>query len=129
MSWDMVEAVVKAAAPPAIAWDGCHKIYVLMDDAQVTEMEGYGYNEGGSVMIYARHASPSEMLTYLHTWYDDSCGLRFINSVRTVEGNPNDGFETLIGQFEDEEDEEPCLNCDDPYCNGHECLEDEDEDD
>lgn len=103
LNWSLVEE--RVADADSIAFDGCHKIYVLMDAAQTAEMVGYGYQEDGSVMIFSKHASPSEMLTYLHNWYDASCGLRFINAVRTVEGDPNDGFETLIGQFDDEDDE------------------------
>jgi len=42
MSFDLVkERVVDAKA---IAWDTCHKIYVLMDDEQVELMRGYEYD-------------------------------------------------------------------------------------
>lgn len=106
MGWTEVEAVVGEAK--AIAWDGCHKIYLALDDGQVALFESYGYAEDGSVMIYARHASPSEMLTYLHNWYDQSCSLRFIDAVASVPRgeDENKGFTTLIGQFEDEDEEE-----------------------
>ena len=46
------------------------------------------------------------MFETLKNWYDDSCGLRFIEAVSTNHENPNAGFETLIGQFENQEDEE-----------------------
>jgi hypothetical protein len=106
MGWPEVEAVVGEAK--AIAWDGCHKIYLALDDEQVALFGVYGYRDGGSVMISAEHASPSEMLTYLHNWYDQSCSLRFIDAVASVPAgeDQNKGFTTLIGQFEDEDEED-----------------------
>jgi hypothetical protein len=55
-------AAVAEAIPQAksMHWDGCHKIYLAMDDAQTAE---------------------------------------FVMAVWTVEGNPNDGFKSLIPQF------------------------------
>lgn len=73
----------------AIAWDTCHKIYVLMDDEQVEVMRGYGYDP----LITSTDTTPEEMLTHLETWYEDSCGLRFIQAVSS-----NTGFEELIEQ-------------------------------
>lgn len=88
----------------AIAFDTCHKIYILMDNEQVELMRGYGYDP----LITAEQTTPDEMLATLQEWYEDSCGLRFIEAVKTNHENPNAGFETLIGQgdfAEDEEDE------------------------
>jgi len=87
-----------------IAWDTCHKIYILMDDAQVAKMREYEYDP----LITSDEMSDGEMFDTVKTWYEDSCGLRFIDAVSTVDGDPNEGFETLIPQFEDEyeEDEE-----------------------
>lgn len=85
----------RVAVAKAITWDGCHKIYVLMDDAEVKLMRTYGYD-----LIMAKDASPQEMLALLKSWYKDSCSLRFIDAVSTNEKNPNAGFETLIGQGE-----------------------------
>lgn len=93
----------------AIAWDTCHKIYLLMDDEQVEVMRGYGYDP----LITSAEADPYAMFEILKNWYDDSCGLRFIQAVTTRPANPNLGFETLIEQGADyekdddyEEDEE-----------------------
>ena len=36
-NWDKVEVAVQMAK--GIAFDECHKIYVLMDDAQMEQME------------------------------------------------------------------------------------------
>ena len=88
----------------AIAFDTCHKIYLLMDNEQVELMKTYGYDP----LITSEEATPDVMLATLQEWYEDSCGLRFIDAVSTNHENPNAGFETLIGQgdfAEDEEDE------------------------
>ena len=89
----------------AIAFDTCHKIYLLMDNEQVELMRTYGYDP----LITTEDATPEKMLATLQEWYEDSCGLRFIDAVSTNHENPNAGFETLIGQgdfAEDEEDED-----------------------
>jgi hypothetical protein len=78
----------------AIAWDTCHKIYVLMDDEQVELMREYQYDP----LITNVEATPEEMLATLEEWFEDSCGLRFIQAVSTNHKNPNDGFEQLIEQ-------------------------------
>ena len=80
----------------AIAWDTCHKIYVLMDDEQVEVMRGYEYDP----LITKEEMTSEEMLSTLEKWYEDSCGLRFIQAVNTNHINPNEGFESLIEQGE-----------------------------
>lgn len=82
----------------AIAWDTCHKIYILMDDEQVSKMIEHGYEDD---MLKATDLTPEEMMNTLEDWYANSCGLRFIEAVRTVEGNPNEGFTSLIAQGEE----------------------------
>jgi len=81
----------------AIAWDTCHKIYVLMDDEQVELMREYGYDP----IITKDQMTPDQMLTTLEEWYEESCSLRFINAVSTNHIDPNKGFESLIEQFEE----------------------------
>ena len=80
----------------AIAWDTCHKIYVLMDNEQVELMREYGYDP----LITKEEMTPEEMLSTLEKWYEDSCGLRFIQAVNTNHIDPNAGFESLIEQGE-----------------------------
>ena len=99
-NFDSVEEKVGEAK--AIAWDTCHKIYLLMDDEQVETMRGYGYDP----LITDKEQTPEEMLITLKDWYASSCGLRFIDAVSTNHENPNAGFETLIGQGEDEDEED-----------------------
>jgi hypothetical protein len=98
----------KVSEAKAIAFDTCHKIYLLMDNEQVELMRGYGYDP----LITKEDATPDVMLATLQEWYEDSCGLRFIEAVSTNHENPNAGFETLIGQgdfAEDEEDEDTSI--------------------
>lgn len=89
-----------------IGWDTCHKIYVLMDDAQVEKMRGYGYDP----LITSDELDADQMADKVMEWYEQSCGLRFIQAVETNENDPNDGFYDLIpqgaGWEEDEEDED-----------------------
>lgn len=118
-----------------IAFDGCHKIYVLLDDEQVHLMAGYGYGEDSSFLFTKQHLNEQEMLNTLKGWYEKSCALKFIQAVETVsEGqDPNEGFSDLIEQgFEEETDDEDwCVSCGygevsfKGYCDT--CNEDEDE--
>jgi hypothetical protein len=65
---------------------------------------------------FSEHYAPNtftgtanEMLATLRQWYSDSCPLKFISSVTTNHEDPNAGFESLIPQgaeWEDEEDED-----------------------
>lgn len=99
-NFEKVEEVLPNAK--GIAWDTCHKIYILMDDEQMRLMEQYEYDP----LIYAKDTTPDAMLGKLMEWYDESCGLRFIDAVTTNPEDPNKGFQTLIGQFEDYEEDE-----------------------
>jgi hypothetical protein len=94
----MVSVYNSVKEAKAIAWDTCHKIYVLMDDEQVSKMVEYGYEED---MVKASGVTTQEMMNTLEDWYANSCGLRFIEAVRSVKGDPNEGFTRLIGQGEE----------------------------
>jgi hypothetical protein len=98
--WGKVEVAVELAK--GIAFDTCHKIYVLMDDDQMAQMKEYGYDP----LIAADTTTPEQMLTTIRKWYSNSCGLRFVSGVRTVGGDPNEGFIDLIPQGADDEDDE-----------------------
>jgi hypothetical protein len=97
--WNDVEYFVSEAR--GIAFDTCHKIYILMDDQQVEKMREYGYE----VLFTADEQTPTEMYRTVEEWYEDSCMLRFVSAVRTVFGDPNDGFTDLIPQGWGEEEE------------------------
>lgn len=89
-NWDLVEDMLRNAK--AMHFDGCHKIYLSMDDQQVEKMRSYGYEV----------VEPN--LKTLKDWYETSCGLRSIDAVFTHE-DPNKGFVDLIAQFEDTDEE------------------------
>lgn len=104
-AWQRVQTAMYGAK--AIATDGCHKIYVLLDDAQVQEFERAGYGQGGALLLAATEfGSTDDMVKTVQGWYAESCLFRFVSSVRTVDGDPNDGFTNLIAQFELEDDDE-----------------------
>lgn len=88
-----------------IGWDGCHKIYILMDDDQIIKMQSYGYE----ALFSNDQISPKRMFELVERWWDQSCGLRFISAVSTNEINPNLGFEDLISQFEDQQQDEEAI--------------------
>lgn len=83
-----------------IAWDTCHKIYLLMDDEQVSLMRGYGYDT--LITVDDNQATPEIMFRWLEKWWSESCSLRFIDAVSTNTTDPNQGFESLIPQFDEE---------------------------
>lgn len=127
---DYTEVEMYLPEAKAIAWDTCHKIYVLMDDAQVEAMRGYGYGDENDPdsLITKDQMTAGQMLDTIKKWYDQSCMLRFVEAVETVEEgkDPNEGFTTLIEQGYEEE----CEDCGEKRCAGV-CndLDDEPEDD
>lgn len=87
-----------------VAFDGCHKIYLSMDDAEASYMRDHGGYECVS-------DTPEAMFTKLVEWYDKSCGLRFITAVENVAGDSV--YTSLVPQcaedgdpFDDEDDED-----------------------
>lgn len=125
IDWDLVEEYTEDAK--GIAFDTCHKIYVLMDTEQVAQMREYEYD----LIHTSEEMTPSQMLDTLKEWFAKSCFLRFIQAVETNTEDPNAGFTTLIEQGATEHEE--CEDCDDPTCQGacydYEDEEDEDEED
>jgi hypothetical protein len=71
-----------------------------MDDEQMAQMKEYGYDP----LIAADTTTPEQMLTTIRKWYSESCGLRFVSGVRSVDGDPNEGFIDLIPQGADDDD-------------------------
>lgn len=84
--WKLVEVVIKLAKYQT--WDGCHKIYLIMDEETGSKFNDYDY----------QLEEPN--IELLHRWFENSCGLRFIDAVTSVrEGqDPNKGYVTLIKQ-------------------------------
>lgn len=96
-----------------VAWDGCHKIYLALDEIEAKWFSKNGY--------YVFSGSANQMLGMVIGWWNDSCFLKFVSGVRHNEEDPNAGFVSLIPQgweseYEDDEDEEDeeCI-CDIPW--------------
>jgi hypothetical protein len=94
-----------------IAFDTCHKIYVLMDNEQVELMRSYGYGEDDpNAIATSDQLSPAEMATVVMAWFEKSCGLRFISAVSSDTSFGDDGWVHVVSQFdgidEDWEDED-----------------------
>jgi len=95
-----------------IAFDGCHKIYLAMDEAQAKWFRDNYNGQGCDDRTFA--GSPDQMFDQLTEWYGESCPLKFINAVWTNEDDPNAGFVSLIDQgaddprdeYEDDEDDQ-----------------------
>ena len=85
-----------------VAFDGCHKVYILMDKEQVEKMRGYGYGnktdfeKGDSRLVTTDDVPRSEMFMLVKDWYRESCMLKFITSVATDGGD--DEFGNVISQ-------------------------------
>ena len=100
--WSDVKEEVRYAK--SISFDGCHKIYLAMDDTQAQWFkENYNGHDGGDLTF---EGTAEQMLALLKEWYENSCCLKFIQSVKTDEADPNAGFNDLIPQCAEEEDEE-----------------------
>jgi len=99
--WAAVEEYINDAV--LIAFDGCHKIYLAMDQE---EAEWFAKNYNGADCTDRNFTgSPSEMLKTIHGWWDESCSLRFVNAVWHNDVDPNAGFVSLISQMAEVEDD------------------------
>ena len=87
-----------------IAFDGCHKIYLAMDE---TEAKWFRDNYNGENCDDRTFAgSAEEMYEQLIKWYDESCPLKFINAVTHNEENPNAGYDPIIPQGAEDDSRE-----------------------
>jgi hypothetical protein len=85
------EASVSTAV--SIGWDGCHKIYVALDESS----HAY-FNEAGYEMVLVKDKDAA--LRQLHDWWESSCPLRFIEA---VESDANT-FHAVISQWDNYEE-------------------------
>jgi hypothetical protein len=101
--WEDVEEALEGAH--LIAFDGCHKIYVAMDE---TEAEWFRNNYTPEVCETSRtyEGTVWGMLQKLREWWGESCPLRFIQAVEHNEEDPSAGYTRLIPQGADEEEYE-----------------------
>lgn len=78
----------------SISWEGCHKIYIAMDQQSHEGQIECGYHP---VMV----SDKEKALDTLYEWWEAACGLRFISAI-----SENNKFKNLIGQFAYDENEE-----------------------
>ena len=83
--WQKVEDYTARAK--CVAFDGCHKIYVAMDQKESDYfMKEYAENwqtfAGSSDAMYSK----------VRSWFEESCGLRFVSAVKSGK------FTTLVPQ-------------------------------
>lgn len=92
-----------------VAWDGCHKIYLAMDETQDNYFRVYYGNPGRDIIgdgpdeRFAFFGEPEEMFNKVKEWWGMSCGLRFISAVYTNASLNEANYVQLIPQFSDEE--------------------------
>lgn len=89
-------ALVEATA---IIYDGCHKIYILTDEQEREEV----LDNGGYYIVPNLNLETS--LTLIREWYEESCGLEFVNMILPVEGeykDENERYVRIISQCLDE---------------------------
>lgn len=102
--WQQVEAHLAGCS--GVAWDDCHKLYILADDAQVQLMAGHGYGsaDDGSILIERTPStSTPALLDTVQDWFSFSCALRFITVLASGAGSADDDtvFVDVIPQFAD----------------------------
>ena len=83
-AWERIDHALTCSE--GMVFDGCHKIYIMMDRESFDEMMVYGYDV----------AAPNG--DTIRRWWDESCGLRFIQTIRHG-GRLGDDFESLIPQL------------------------------
>lgn len=99
-NWEQIYNTLDDAV--SVSWDECHKIYISLDETQHALQIEYGYDVTHRIDEIGRDLA----YELLQEWYENGCGLEFVNSIRTVEGNPIDGFTQLIPQFARDDDEQ-----------------------
>ncbi len=87
----------------SISWCGCHKIYIALNQEAHDQQVRYGYHGFKIDPDGLGNISGNPAIDVLLDWYENSCGLRFINSIEVENGTTK--FTTIIGQFEDENEE------------------------
>jgi len=90
--WGMENIINEA---DSIAWDGCHKVYILMNKDQTDKMIDYEYD----YLIKAKDSNPYDLLNTARSWYENSCYLKFIDVVYTNDEG-TDEFYPLVAQGE-----------------------------
>ena len=100
--WDAVAEYAEDAL--LVAFDGCHKIYLAMDEDQATWFRA-NYN-GVHCDDRTVEAGAEDLAATVREWWAESCGLRFVNAVFTNVADPNAGYVSLISQWADKDEDE-----------------------
>lgn len=97
------ERVTKAIMDcEGVAFDGCHKVFILMDKAQMEKMRRLGYGDrtdiekGDSRLMWAEDTPRSEMYDLVKEWYAKSCELKFIQSIKSTDDQEE--FGNIVSQ-------------------------------
>ena len=77
-----------------VAWDGCHKMYIATDEQSAQWFR--------DEYPHVEDSTGNDRLGALHYWWDESCPLRFIQSVSNI-GTENEDYDTIIEQFSEED--------------------------
>ena len=99
-----------------VAFDGCHKIYLAMDEPKAKFFRD-------EYPIFIENDGDTYLDDVISDWYESSCALKFIQAVWLNEADENSGFVSLISQGagwveredrddedDDEDDEAKILN-------------------
>lgn len=84
-----------------VAWDGCHKIYLALDDEQAAWFR--------AEYEFTLYGDSDAMLDAVLEWWAESCDLRFITAVGGEHADPDDEYVAVVPQgydwLDDEDDE------------------------
>lgn len=107
-TWQQIDEILKPVAEIMddvimAFWDGCHKIYLALDQHEADRMTELGYTEH---VAYPRGGDGRTILSMVTVWFTESCPLRFVEAVRhnpELEPHPMWGNQTefieVVPQF------------------------------
>ena len=69
-----------------VAWDGCHKIYLALDEQ---EADWFEQSDGYETF----RSDTNRMVSKVRSWYKNSCELRFVSAV-----SEHDDYKVVVKQ-------------------------------
>lgn len=102
-AFKIIKEFVEEERPKAVAWDGCHKVYLLMDEAGVKWMKknGFGQSDGDSVLWRVRsNTGITRIVDEASSMYAASCALSFVSAIYN-DGEGNNDYVDVIDQEEE----------------------------
>jgi len=85
-AWDRVRAALPHARK--VSFDGCHTIYLLMDETQVLLSDQHGF------------PSLDPTLEHVKDWFNGSCPMTAVIALSTKPSTGSSRRRVLIGEFE-----------------------------